>query len=80
MIGEDKPNLLDIINFLKFQIKVAASKKKLPWVAIIKKTNKLVYLINRKLNFKIIKDKNFIDGIRKKFNILEEKKYYFLIK
>ena len=24
MIGEDKPSLLDIINFLKFQIKVAA--------------------------------------------------------
>ena len=63
-----------------FQIKVAASKKKLPWVAIIKKTNKLVYLINRKLNFNNIKDKNFIDRIRKKFNILEEKKYYFLIK
>ena len=80
MIGEDKPNLLEIIYFLKFQIKVAASKKKLPWVAIIKKTNKLVYLINRKLNFNNIKDKNFIDGIRKKFNILEKKKYYFLIK
>ena len=80
MIGEDKPSLLEIIYFLKFQIKVAASKKKLPWVAIIKKTNKLVYLINRKLNFNIIKDKDFIDRIIKKFNILEEKKYYFLIK
>ena len=32
------------------------------------------------INDFIIKDKNFIDGIRKKFNILEEKKYYFLIK
>ncbi len=80
MIGEDKPNLLDIIYFLKFQIKIVASKKKLPWIAIIKKTNKLVYLINRKLNFNKIKDKNLIDEIRKKFNILEEKKYYFLIK
>ena len=80
MIGEDKPSLLDIIYFLKFQIKIVASKKKLPWIAIIRKTNKLVYLINRKLNFNKIKDKNLIDEIRKKFNILEEKKYYFLIK
>jgi len=45
-----------------------------------KKKNKFVYFINKKLKFKNIKDQNLIEGIKKKFNILEENKYYFLIR
>ncbi len=80
MTGETKPKFFDIINFLKFQIKITFIKQNLPWIAIIKKKNKLVYLINKKLKFSNIKDKNLINGIKKKFNILEENKYHFLIK
>ena len=80
MKGEINPNLIDILHFLKFQIKITLLKQNLPWIAIIKKKNKFVYFINKKLKFKNIKDQNLIEGIKKKFNILEENKYYFLIR
>ncbi len=80
MTGEINPKLFDIIHFLKFQIKISLINQNLPWIAIIKKKNRFVYLINKKLKFKNIKDKNLINNIKKKFNILEKNKYYFLIK
>jgi UDP-2,4-diacetamido-2,4,6-trideoxy-beta-L-altropyranose hydrolase len=80
MTGEVEPKFFDIILFLKFQINITFKKQNLPWIAIIKKKNKFVYLINKKLKFNNIKDQNLINGIKKKFNILEENKYHFLIK
>ena len=45
-----------------------------------KKKNKFVYLINKKLKFNNIKDQYLLNGIRKRFNISNKDKYYFLIK
>ena len=65
MSCEAKPSFFEIINFLKFQIKVSLLKKRLPWFAIIKKNNKFVYLINRKLKFNAIEDQKVITDIKK---------------
>ncbi len=80
MVGETKPKLFDIIHFLNFQIRITIKKENLKWIAIIKKKNKFVYLINKKLKFNNIKDQYLISGIRKRFNISNKDKYYFLIK
>ena len=42
--------------------------------------NNFSFTVNKKLKFNNIKDQNLINGIKKKFNILEENKYHFLIK
>ena len=80
MSCEAKPSFFEIINFLKFQIKVSLLKKRLPWFAIIKKNNKFVYLINRKLKFNAIEDQKVITDIKKKFNISKKNQYHFLTK
>ena len=69
-----------LLNFLKFQIKISLLKKRLPWLAIIKKNNKFVYLINKKLKFRAIEDQKVITGIKKKFSISKKNKHHFLIK
>lgn len=80
MSCEAKPSFFEIINFLKFQIKVSLLKKRLPWFAIIKKNNKFVYLINKKLKFNSIEDQKIITGIKKRFNISKKNEYHFLIR
>ncbi len=80
MSCETKPNFFEIINFLKFQTKISLLKRKLPWLAIIKKNNKFVYLVNKKLKFSRIDDQKLITDIKKKFNISKKNKHHFLIK
>lgn len=80
MTGEINPSFFNIIKFLKFQIRITKNKSNLPWLAIIKKTNKFVYFINKKLNFNEIEDKKLIEELKKKFDLDDIKKYHFLIK
>ena len=51
-------------------------KKRLPWLVIIKKNNKFVYLINRKLKFNAIEDQKVTDI--KKNLIFKKNQYHFL--
>lgn len=80
MTCDAKPNFFEIINFLKFQLKISLSKKKLPWLAIIKKNNKFVYLINKKIKFNNIHNEELIIKIKKYFKISKSVNYHFLIK
>ena len=80
MICDTKPNFFEIINFLKFQLKISLLKKNLSWLAIIKRNNKFVYLINKKMKFKDIRNHILIQKIKRKFKISKGIKYHFLIK
>ena len=80
MTCDAKPNFFEIINFLKFQLKISFLKKKLPWIAIIKKNNKFVYLINKKIKFRNIKNQVLTNKIKKYFKISKSVNYHFLTK
>ena len=64
MTCDIKPNFLEIVNFLKFQLKISLLKKKLSWLAIIKRNNRFVYLINKKMKFKDIRNHVLIKKLK----------------
>ncbi len=80
MTCDKKPNFFEILNFLKFQLKISLLKKKLSWLAIIKRNNKFVHLINKKMKFKDIRNHVLIKKIKRKFKISKGINYHFLIK
>ena len=80
MTCDIKPNFFEIVNFLKFQLKISLLKKKLSWLAIIKRNNRFVYLINKKMKFKDIRNHVLVKKIKRKFKISKGINYHFLIK
>lgn len=81
--SKNKCTTLDIMEALKWQLNYSKKIHNCPWIVLIKKTNKIVFKINRYLGYKIIsKNKNNIlyQALRDFYNIKKTKNYYFLEK
>lgn len=77
----EKVSILDILKVLNWQLKNI--KKKYKWLAIIKKSNKLVFKINTYLKFKKINpiyDSKVINFLVNHYKIKNKSNYYFLEK
>tara|TARA_Y100000741_G_scaffold282480_1_gene222251 strand:+ start:1408 stop:1920 length:513 start_codon:yes stop_codon:yes gene_type:complete len=68
-----------ILYTLKKQLKITQKHKNIPWLAVIKKSNKFTIELNKNLGFQVINYKhNYFKYIKKEFKV-SNKKYYYLI-
>ena len=81
--AKDQCTVLDIMKALKWQLRYSKKQKNSTWIVLIKKSNKIVFKINKYLGYKIISPKNNkieYQAIKSFYKIKNPANFYFLKK